>query len=219
MLAVSIIGLVLLLGFSIAPAGARAMRYWCFQDWFGLDNLVALQRETPQPGPGEVLLEISAASLNYRDLVVMRGEHGKSVQPPLIPLSDGVGTVVAVGKGVADFDIGDRKSPLFLQHWMGGAPPANLEAGRLGGPLDVVLASHCIFPAAGLIKPSDHLSDAQAATLPCAGVTAWSTLSEPEPLRPGETVLIQGSADCPRRRRRGRPQCHAFLGTRRARGD
>lgn len=169
------------------------MKYWCFQDGFGLDNLVALQRETPQPGPSEVLLEMAAASLNYRDLVVMRGEHGKAVQPPLIPLSDGVGTVVAVGKGVVDFDIGDRASPLFLQHWMGGAPPANLEAGRLGGPLDGVLASHCLFPAAGLIKPPDHLSDAQAATLPCAGVTAWSALSEPEPLRPGETVLIQGS--------------------------
>ena len=169
------------------------MKYWCFQDGFGLDNLVALQRETPQPGPGEVLLEMAAASLNYRDLVVMRGEHGKAVQPPLIPLSDGVGTVVAVGKGVVDFDIGDRASPLFLQHWMGGAPPANLEVGRLGGPLDGVLASHCIFPAAGLIMPPGHLSDAQAATLPCAGVTAWSALSEPDPLRPGETVLIQGS--------------------------
>ncbi len=169
------------------------MKYWCFRDGFGLDNLILLERETPRPGSGEVLLEMAAASLNYRDLVVMRGEHGRAVQPPLIPLSDGVGTVAAIGDGVTGFDVGDRVSPLFLQHWMGGAPPADLEAGRLGGPLDGVLATHCVFPASGLIGIPAHLSDAQAATLPCAGVTAWSALSEPQPLRPGETVLIQGS--------------------------
>ena len=169
------------------------MQYWCFQDALGLDHLQRMEADTPVAGPGEVLIEMAAASLNYRDLVVMRGQHGKAVQPPLIPLSDGVGTVRSLGEGVTGLDIGDRVAPLFFQHWDGGEPPDNLETGRLGGPLDGVLASHCVFPANGVIRVPDHLSDAEAATLPCAGVTAWSALSEPWPIRPGETVLVQGS--------------------------
>ena len=169
------------------------MRYWSFRDGFGLENLVACEGELPQPGPNEVLLELSAASLNYRDLVVMRGEHGRAVTTPLIPLSDGVGKVIKTGSAVQDFTTGDRVSPAFFQHWDGGAPPQNLERGRLGGPLDGVLASHGVFPAGSLVRVPAYLTDAEAATLPCAGVTAWSALSEPAPVRPGETVLILGT--------------------------
>lgn len=169
------------------------MKYWCFEKSLGLDNLRLFEADLPVPGPGAILIEMAAASLNYRDLVVMRGQHGKAVQPPLIPLSDGVGVVRTIGADVAGLEPGDRVSPLFFQHWDGGAPPDNLEVGRLGGPLNGVLASHRLFPASGVIKVPSHLSDAAAATLPCAGVTAWSALSEPSPIRPGETVLIQGS--------------------------
>ncbi len=169
------------------------MKYWCFKDGLGLDHLVMLEADTPAPGPGEVLIDMAAASLNYRDLVVVRGQHGRAVKPPLIPLSDGVGTISAVGQNVDGLSVGDRVAPLFFQHWDGGAPPDNLESGRLGGPLDGVLATHRVFPAAGVIKVPPHLTDAQAATLPCAGVTAWSALSEPRPLRPGDSVLVQGS--------------------------
>lgn len=169
------------------------MRYWSFRDGFGLENLVACEGETPQPGPDEVLLELSATSLNYRDLVVMRGQHGKAVTTPLIPLSDGVGKIIEIGSAVQDFSVGDRVSPAFFQHWDGGAPPSNLERGRLGGPLDGVLTSHAVFPARTLVRVPEYLTDAEAATLPCAGVTAWSALSEPAPLRPGETVLILGT--------------------------
>jgi NADPH:quinone reductase-like Zn-dependent oxidoreductase len=169
------------------------MEYWSFSNGFGLDNLIRKTGELPHPGPRDVLLEMRAASLNYRDLVVMRGQHGKMVQPPLIPLSDGVGVVVETGKDVAGFKIGDRVCPAFYQHWQGGPPPADLEVGRLGGPLDGVLASHCVFPASTLVRVPDHLSDEEAATLPCAGVTAWSALSEPAPIRPGETALILGT--------------------------
>lgn len=169
------------------------MKFWCFDKGFGLENLVLREGSLPRPGPRDVLLQMRAASLNYRDLVVMRGQHGRAVQPPLIPLSDGVGTVIARGEQVADLAVGDRVAPGFYQHWQDGAPPADLARGRLGGPLDGVLATHRVFPADAVIPVPEHLSDAEAASLPCAGVTAWSALSEPAPLRPGETVVIQGS--------------------------
>lgn len=169
------------------------MQSWCFKDGLGLDNLVLTPMTVPECGPDDVVLEMRAASLNYRDLVVMRGQHGRAVTPPLVPLSDGVGVVLSAGERVKDFAVGDRVNPAFYQHWQGGAPPANLEAGRLGGPLDGVLCTHQRFPASGLVHVPAHLSDAEAATLPCAGVTAWSALLEPTPLRAGETVLIQGS--------------------------
>jgi NADPH:quinone reductase-like Zn-dependent oxidoreductase len=169
------------------------MRYWSFRDGFGLENLTLGEGETPSPGPRDVLIEMRAASLNFRDLVVLRGQHGKRVQPPLIPLSDGAGVVVETGEDVTDLAPGDRVAPCFFQNWEGGAPPADLEIGRLGGPLDGVLATHRVLPASGVVKVPGHLTDEEAATLPCAGVTAWSALAAAPPVRPGETVLILGS--------------------------
>jgi NADPH:quinone reductase-like Zn-dependent oxidoreductase len=169
------------------------MQYWTFDTGFGYDNLALREAPMPQPGPRDVLLEMRAASLNFRDLVVLRGQHGRSVQPPLIPLSDGVGVVIETGAEVTDLEPGTRVAPLFFQNWEGGPPPADLEAGRLGGPLDGVLATHRVFPARGVLRVPEHLSDAEAATLPCAGVTAWSALFGAAPARPGETVLILGS--------------------------
>ncbi|MFW5654690.1 MAG: zinc-dependent alcohol dehydrogenase family protein [Roseicyclus sp.] len=170
------------------------MRYWSFETGFGYGNLVLRTAGTPpRPGPRDVLLEMRAASLNFRDLVVLRGRHGRRVRPPLIPLSDGVGVVIETGPEVTDLAPGTRVAPLFFQNWEGGPPPADLEAGRLGGPLDGVLATHRVFPARGVVPVPDHLTDAEAATLPCAGVTAWSALFGAAPARPGETVLILGS--------------------------
>jgi len=169
------------------------MRYWSFETGFGYENLVLRERDTPRPGPRDVLLQIHAASLNFRDLVVLRGQHGKRVQPPLIPLSDGVGTIVETGADVTEWHPGDRVMPAFFQNWYGGAPPADLEIGRLGGPVDGVLATHRVFPADTLVRAPAHLSDAEAASLPCAGVTAWSALFGDSPMRVGETVLILGS--------------------------
>jgi NADPH:quinone reductase-like Zn-dependent oxidoreductase len=130
------------------------MRYWSFETGFGYDNLVLREAETPRPGPRDVLLEMRAASLNYRDLVVLRGQHGRRVQVPLIPLSDGVGIVVETGEDVTDLKPGDRVAPVFFQNWEGGPPPEDLEAGRLGGPLDGVLATHRVFPARGVLPVS-----------------------------------------------------------------
>jgi len=169
------------------------MRYWSFEAGFGYDNLVLREGDSPTPGPREVLVGMRAASLNFRDLVVLRGQHGRAVQPPLIPLSDGVGEVLAVGAAVTGFAVGDRVSPVFFQNWEGGAPPRDLEIGRLGGPLDGVLATDRVFPASGLVHVPSHLSDAEAATLPCAGLTAWSALFGEAPMRVGETLLILGT--------------------------
>lgn len=169
------------------------MQAWRFDGGFGYENLRRVDLPEPAPGPGEVVLKMRAACLNYRDLVVLRGQHGRRVQPPLIPLSDGVGVVQAIGPGVGDLKPGDRVCPAFFQHWDAGMPPADLEAGRLGGPRDGVLASACVFPATGVVRVPDHLSDAEAATLPCAGLTAWSALMQDPALRAGETVLILGT--------------------------
>ncbi|WP_420413973.1 zinc-dependent alcohol dehydrogenase family protein [Roseibium sp.] len=169
------------------------MQSWSFKEGFGLDNLVKTDEVMPEVGPRDVLLEMHAASLNYRDLVVMQGGHGRTVAPPLVPLSDGVGKIIATGRQVADFAVGDRVCPAFYQHWYGGAPPANLDKGRLGGPLDGVLATHRVFAAETLVRIPEYLSDAEATALPCAGVTAWSALNEPTSLRSGETVLVQGT--------------------------
>lgn len=175
------------------PAASMPMRYWCFEDGFGLDNLVLRDGQVPEPGPRDVVLDMKAASFNYRDLVVMRGQHGRRVKPPLIPLSDGVGRICRIGTDVDGFKPGDRVAPCFYQHWQGGRPPLDLDRGRLGGPLDGVLATHRVFPASAVIAVPDGLDDAEAATLPCAGVTAWSALSEPQPVQPGETVAILGT--------------------------
>ncbi|MBF9028779.1 zinc-binding dehydrogenase [Rhodobacterales bacterium HKCCE3408] len=169
------------------------MRAWCFTDGFGFESLHLVDRPDPEPGPRDVVIAMRAASLNFRDLVVLRGQHGRAVRPPLIPLSDGCGVVTATGAEVGDLAVGTRVAPAFFRNWQGGAPPQDLEAGRLGGPLDGVLATRVVAPADAVVRIPDHLSDAEAATLPCAGVTAWSALSEPRPARAGETVLILGT--------------------------
>jgi hypothetical protein len=153
------------------------MRYWSFDTGFGYDNLVLHEADTPRPGPRDVLLEMRAASLNYRDIVVLNGQHGRRVQPPLIPLSDGVGTVIETGPTSPTCKPGDRVAPVLLPE-LGGRPPARRSGGRAPRrPARRVCwqptassppAASCPFP--------DHLTDAEAATLPCAGVTAWSAI-------------------------------------------
>jgi len=150
-----------------------------------LDGLRRTERPTPSPGPGEVLVRMRAASLNYRDLAVVTGKYfGGPVSRDLIPLSDGAGEVEAVGDGVGRWSPGDRIVATFTQ----GSPPA-----ALGSPLDGTLAEYAVFPENGLLPIPDHLSFEEAATLPCAGVTAWNALMEGKVVRPGHTVLTLGT--------------------------
>ncbi|MEO0821450.1 MAG: NAD(P)-dependent alcohol dehydrogenase [Pseudomonadota bacterium] len=162
-------------------------------DW-GIDNLKRAERPEPEPGPGEVLLRMKAASLNARDLIVPERGYGRATgELPLIPVSDGVGEVVATGAGVSRVALGDRVCPTYFQNWVAGAPsPAAFSSG-LGGPRDGVMTELMCLSEEGVARVPAHLSDAEAATLPCAALTAWSALSTYGAVAPGDRVLVQGT--------------------------
>jgi NADPH:quinone reductase-like Zn-dependent oxidoreductase len=170
------------------------MRVFQIEGGWGMDHLVLSSRPDPRPGPGEVLLRMKAASLNYRDLVVPDRGYGQYTGTlPLIPISDGVGEVVEVGAGVTRAAVGDRVCPSFLQRWVGGELNLERISGSLGGPIDGVMADLMVLPEAGVCQVPAHLSDEQAATLPCAALTAWSALVTEGRLRAGDRLLVQGT--------------------------
>jgi NADPH:quinone reductase-like Zn-dependent oxidoreductase len=166
---------------------------WQYLNGLGDANLVVVSEENVAPLAGQISIKMAAASLNYRDLVVMDGKHGASVQPPLIPLSDGAGHVVAIGAGVTEFNLGDMVCPLFFPNWVAGTPPTDMHSWMLGGPADGVLTEYFTTDASAVIKAPSNLTTTEAACLPCAGLTAWSALTNPTPIRAGETVLILGT--------------------------
>jgi NADPH:quinone reductase-like Zn-dependent oxidoreductase len=169
------------------------MEVWQLEQAFALDKLELAERAEMQPSAGEVLLEMRAASLNYRDLLTVRGAYGPRNTLPLIPLSDGVGEVVEIGAGVDRLAVGDRVAPMFFPSWIGGEPaPAKLRT-TLGGPLDGVLRRRLCISAEAVARVPEHLSDAEAACLPCAGLTAWSALATLGRVGPGDVVLVQGT--------------------------
>lgn len=169
------------------------MRVWQVTDAFGREHLRCVERPSPQPGPGEVRLRMGAASLNYRDLLMVRGQYDPRQPLPLIPCSDGAGTVEAVGEGVTDLRTGDRVTPLFATRWLTTAPTRQSIRSTLGGPLDGTLCEEMVLPASALVPVPDHLSLAEASTLPCAALTAWSSLVTLGDLRAGQTVVVLGT--------------------------
>jgi len=161
-------------------------------DW-GIDNLRLSSRPDPEPGPGQVLLRMKASSLNYRDLVVPERGYGSHTGTlPLIPVSDGVGEVVGVGPGVRRVAVGDRVCPTFFQSWVAGEPTLERLTGSLGGPVDGTMADTMCLSEHGVVKVPARLTDVEAATLPCAALTAWSALTTGAAVRPGDRVLVQG---------------------------
>jgi NADPH:quinone reductase-like Zn-dependent oxidoreductase len=160
---------------------------------FGIENLKLVDRETPKPGLYEVLVRLSAASLNYRDLMVAEGQYNPKLPFPMVPLSDGVGIVEAAGPRVTRVKTGDRVAGAFMQTWIDGGLDREKAASALGGSIDGVLSEYRIFHEQGLVNVPAHLSDEEAATLPCTGVTAWHALFEGETAKTGDTVLIQGT--------------------------
>ncbi len=160
----------------------------------GRKNLTLTDRPVPEPGPGQVLVRIRAFSLNYRDLLTLEGGYGSAQkQRNLVPFSDGAGEVAAIGDGVTAFAPGDRVIGNFFQSWISGPPTMAHFASALGGPIDGVGAEYGLFPEHGLVRTPAHLSDEEAAALPCAGLTAWSAVVEQGGLRPGDSILIQGT--------------------------
>ena len=170
------------------------MKAYQIRDEWSLEHIELVEIPKPSPGPGEVLVEMKASSLNYRDMVVAnRGYGSKTGNLPLIPVSDGVGIVRELGDGVSRVAIGDRVCPLFMQGWISGPPNRERLSTTLGGPIDGVMAEFRCFPQDSVSKIPEELTDLEAATLPCAALTAWSALIEEGKLQPGESVLIQGT--------------------------
>lgn len=159
----------------------------------GIDGLVPVERPRPQPGPGQVLVRIAAVSLNYRDLAIVHDPNGRGIALPRIPCSDGAGEVVAVGPGVTRVRPGDRVISCFFQGWEAGPISAEAMASALGGAIDGVLAEEVVLREGGVTLAPDHLDFAEAATLPCAALTAWHALVESGRLAPGQTVLCLGT--------------------------
>jgi NADPH:quinone reductase-like Zn-dependent oxidoreductase len=159
----------------------------------GAEGLKLVDRPVPQPTANQVLVRIKAATLNYRDLLTIKGGYGSRQKFPLVPVSDGAGVVEAVGVGVQQFATGDRVIGSFFENWLSGEPSESKMHAALGGAVDGVLAEYRIFPAHALVRTPQHLSDVEAAALPCAGLTAWSAVVKLGRVKPGQTVLTQGS--------------------------
>lgn len=155
-------------------------------------NFIQTERPKPQPKFGEVLLKIKAVSLNYRDILITKGIYNPHLPLPLIPCSDGAGEVIEVGEGVTRFQPGDRVAGIFMQKWLAGNLTQQAAKSALGGEIDGMLAEYVVLSEDGLVNIPPHLSDVEAATLPCAAVTAWHCLIEAG-LKPGETVLVMGT--------------------------
>ncbi len=169
------------------------MKAFEIRNGFGLDALTLTDLPDRRPGPGQVLLRMRAWSLNYRDLLVVKGQYNPRLRLPLIPLSDGVGQVAAVGEGVTQLQAGDRVCPLFMPKWVAGALTDAKGRSALGGGNPGVLAEYTVFDQDGVVRVPDHLTDEEAATLPCAAVTAWHALMTEGQVQPGDTVLTQGT--------------------------
>jgi NADPH:quinone reductase-like Zn-dependent oxidoreductase len=161
---------------------------------FGYDGLSVTEvPEPPKPGPGQVLVRIRALSLNYRDLMIVQGSYNPKMKLPATPLSDAAGDVVDVGPDVTRVKPGDRVMPIFMQKWIAGEPDeAALRSAMGAGDLGVA-AEYAHFDQQGLVPIPEHLSYEEAASLPCAGVTAWHALVTEGHLRPEEVVLLQGT--------------------------
>ena len=156
-----------------------------------LDGLICFDEDVPQPAAGEVQVDMKAAALNYRDIGVVAGIYAAA--PNLLPLSDGAGTVVAIGTGVDGFAVGDQVVSCFYEDWQAGAATPSNHRRSFGSERDGVLGERVNLPATGLVHMPASLTYAEAATLTCAGLTAWTALFSDADLKPGQHVVVQGT--------------------------
>ena len=160
---------------------------------FGIDNLTLTERDEPKPEASEVKVKFHAASLNFRDLMMVKGHYNPKLKTPLVPFSDGAGEVVEIGENVTKFKVGDRVMPIFMQGWSGGKIDADKSRTALGGDLDGCLREFGAFDENGLVCIPEHFSYEEAATLPCAAVTAYHALFESGNIASNDTILLQGT--------------------------
>jgi NADPH:quinone reductase-like Zn-dependent oxidoreductase len=170
------------------------MRAWELTEPTGPRALVLSERPDPQPGPGDVLVRVEAISLNYRDLLMVRGHYSRKMPARMVPCSDAAGTVIATGAGVRGVATGDRVTSAFAPEWAAGQFSLAAARSALGaGTTPGCLADRLLLPAHAVMPVPSPLSMYEAATLPCAGLTAWHALFEESPIRPGDSVLTLGS--------------------------
>jgi NADPH:quinone reductase-like Zn-dependent oxidoreductase len=158
-----------------------------------VDGIVLRSSEDPRPGLREILMRVRASSLNYRDLMVLKGGGRGPTKLGVVPLSDGAGEVAAIGDGVTRVRVGDRIAGCFHPRWFGGPIKPDYLTDRLGANLDGMLAEYAVLSEEALVHVPSHLSFEEAATLPCAAVTAWVALTGHRKVTAGDTVLTQGS--------------------------
>lgn len=168
------------------------MKAYEIRNGFGLDQLVLTERPIPKLGQGEVLLRMRAVSLNYRDLLVIKGTYNPRLPLPLVPVSDGVGEIVEVGPNAKRFAVGCRVAAAFVPGWIEGELTDTKAKTALGGAVEGLLAEYAVLREEALVSVPAHLSDEEAATLPCAGLTAWHGLMVGG-IKAGDTVLVQGT--------------------------
>jgi NADPH:quinone reductase-like Zn-dependent oxidoreductase len=159
----------------------------------GFEGLRLAERPTPKPGPRQIVVRMHAASFNWRDMMILKGGYMRGIPLPRIPLSDGAGEVVECGAEVTRVKPGDRVCSTFFQTWITGPVFAEAQDAALGGTAEGVLSEYVVLEGEGVIKFPAHLSYEEAATLPCAALTAWHGLFEATSLRAGDTALLLGT--------------------------
>jgi NADPH:quinone reductase-like Zn-dependent oxidoreductase len=169
------------------------MRAYRIDQFGSVDGVVLGSRDDPRPGTREILVRVRATSLNYRDLMVLKGGGRGPTKTGVVPLSDGAGEVAAVGDGVTRFSVGDRVIGCFHPRWFSGPIKADYLTDRLVANLDGMLAEYAVVSEEAAVPVPGDLSFEEAATLPCAGVTAWVALTGHRRVTAGDTVLTQGS--------------------------
>ena len=164
------------------------------RDKFGMDSLQVVEHPDPSPGPNQVVLKMQAFSINYRDLLVVNGVGRWRSHLPRVALSDGVGIVAATGAAVSRVKLGDRVAPIFYPKWLEGRVAVEKMGDALGGAAaNGVLAEYTLFDETSLVHVPAHLTDEEAATLPCAGVTAWNAVASSGFIKPGDSVVVLGT--------------------------
>lgn len=160
----------------------------------GIETIKVSEADVPQPGPGEALVRLHAATLNFRDIIMAKALiPGIAKEPSLVPLSCAAGEVAAVGSGVTRVKVGDRVTPIFTLGYISGEQTSYE---MLGGSTDGVARQYAVFPAESLVLNPDELGDLEAATLTCAALTSWSALTAFRPTQPGEWILAHGTGGC-----------------------